>query len=79
MHALNKYIITGITAENRRVGRAEGERELVQTARGEREFGVDEDRGGRETAKGDRELGGESQLEAYLSLAATALGDELGY
>jgi hypothetical protein len=53
--------------------------ELVEAARGKREFGVDVERRGGEAAEGDRELSGESQLKAELGLAATALGEEFGY
>ena len=51
----------------------------MEAARGKRELGVDVKRRAGEAAERDRELSGESQLEAELGLAATALGEELGY
>lgn len=51
----------------------------MEAARGKRELGVDVERRGGEAAEGDRELSGESQLKAELGLAATALGEDLGY
>lgn len=50
---------------------------MAEAAEGEREFGVEEKRGGGEAAVGRRELGEESELEAELGLAAAAFGDEL--
>ena len=50
---------------------------MLETAKGKREFGVEEERGGGEAAPGGRELGVEGELEAELGLAGAALGDEL--
>lgn len=50
---------------------------MLEAAKGKREFGVEEERGGGQAAAGGRELGGEGELEAELGLAGAALGDEL--
>lgn len=52
--------------------------ELLKTAEGEREFGVDVERGGVEAAEGKGELSEMAELEAELGFTAAALGDNLG-
>lgn len=51
---------------------------MAEAAEREGELGVDEDGGGGEASLGTGELGGESELEAELSLTGTALADEFG-
>ena len=50
---------------------------MLEAAKGKREFGVEEERGGGEAAAGRRKLGREGELEAELGLAGAALGDGL--
>lgn len=51
---------------------------LLETAEGERELGVDVERGGIKAAIGEGELGAEGELEAELGLAGAALSDDFG-
>lgn len=77
MYSVNIYILTGVRGYKITMRGAEGVGELVEAAKGEREFGVEVERGGGEAAVGRRELSEKSELEAELSLAATALGYQL--
>lgn len=78
MYGVNEYIVARI-AVKAGMWMAEGARELLKTAKGERELGVDIERGSRKTAMGSWKLSRESKLEAELGLAATALGNKLSH
>lgn len=73
-NAADEDAVAGIIARESR----EIARELLKTAKGEGEFGVDVKRGGGEAAVGGRKLSGKDELEADLCLAGSTFGDEFG-
>lgn len=80
MNRVDKDPVTGIItrAKYSRIFRDKRLRELMEAARGEGEFCMDEDRGGFEAAMGEWKLRIKSELEAELGLTAAAFGDDFG-